>query len=308
MGDGARGRAQSRRGLGWAIAGSASFAIALSVLMILPTSAASSASSLLYGPPYKHASVAIAQGSLVTGCGKFAVQKGPTWNGRTGAFTARALANASGCQSPDVGVSANWSSSVTLSVPITVSNSTSYLVNETFALAMSDSWIVEPYSHCRLDYAAASSECLTSSITDVYESSYLEDVTPGNTSLVATPHFPYFAVNSELVWAWSDLLCSSGHCKPSGGNVSCNYYTCSRGYHRPGFQGSVSLSYTRSDLFKTVALNRSNSYVLVVTLVAATDAQVVLEHAKGKGTPSARAELDMAGPGMGLKLLSIQLT
>ncbi len=277
------------------VVGSTAFAFLAASLMLLSPASASVTSGVVIIAPYTHVGASIQVSSGFAGCGKFTVQKQPKWAPKTGTFRTSATSNASGCQSPGLGTEAQWYTYLDLSIPVTITANRSYTVNETWALNMLDSWAVTPYTHCKLNYAAALSECLATASVELYTYTIFEDLT----NYTITFSFVSAIADYATVENYSQLSCVSTPCTPIGGNYSFGSGT--------GLSGSNTYVTSIYNNFTTPVLNASHAYEVYVTFLVETDSEVELDNAKAKGTPSAEAKFNMGSLGNGALLRGIKI-
>lgn len=241
-----------------------------------------------------------------TGCSSAKSTHTPSWMKKASMFRFGGTADSPYCPRTPSGNGALSNGNFSLTGGIAFASSGGvHSVSVSWLISLSDYVNTTPYSACSLDYSAAYSACMVYSEVEVLSFLSVTDLSNaswnGHSSAIGGVVDLY---NYTTVQNYSQLVCGSGSCSPSGANFSVRHNLTPSGV----WSGNESVTSRLYLSGSSAIVNKNDSYQLQLSLYIFIDTGAYTMFAKGGGHASAHASANLASGGRHAVLSGIVIT
>jgi hypothetical protein len=281
------------RRIGW---GSSGLVLAIAAVMVMsPLSSAASPSSVLV--PLKSFGVTLSTDTSQGACGVAKLVKAPTFSLKTHLFHGSVSANAPSCKPGQSENEAQSTEELTLeTTKLKFPTSGNMVLNATWTFTVNETWSMIPYTHCKVNYANPSSECMTWTEDTIYSQPILFDEsnsTWGQYGVGLTFATPIDIYTSSFAYVQNSSC------------AGCNYSYGATG--AGSFSGTLNgtNSFNLSGLSK---INKADHFELEILFEISCTAYAFSVDAKTTGAASASSSINASTAGNRADLLGVTIT
>jgi hypothetical protein len=274
--------------------GTTATVLSVAALMVLLPVAAATSSSPMLSIPVKNLGATVSSDTTKGACGVAKLTKSPSWSKAKSLFRASSSSITPACGHQSAPNEAESTGALDLqNSDVKFPTSGSFVLNVSWTMKVNETWSMNPYSSCKVNYAVSTSMCMTYAEDTVYAYVMMYDLS--NSSWGQYGYGYSFGT-------FIDLYLNTFAYVENESCVGCNY-----SYGTPG-SGSFVGTLNENNLLNltgTSVINSHDHYEISIYLEVSTLAFAYSVSAKTTGTASASATINAGSSGNGIKLNSI---